>query len=176
MNPSSPANIASIYHCANHGVYCTCDVSVGFKLFDCSTLHAFQFHHQKKMHRSLLFAAVSGSLSASSPDVSRGKCSKWPDFCLTWAVKIDHFTLEEVNKFCSLSICIQPSCCCSKALITQWNVDYSNVTSLFVRNGYMQQEKAVLAIKQKLEICRRMEEELAIRCSQKSWKSQSVRS
>ena len=36
----------------------------------CSTLHAYHFHRQKKTHRSLIFAAVSGSLPASSPAIS----------------------------------------------------------------------------------------------------------
>ena len=36
----------------------------------CSTLNAYHFHRQKKMHRSLIFAAVSRSLPASSPAIS----------------------------------------------------------------------------------------------------------
>ena len=36
----------------------------------CSTLHVYHFHRQKKTHRSLIFAAVSGSLPASSPAIS----------------------------------------------------------------------------------------------------------
>ena len=36
----------------------------------CSTLHVYYFHRQKKTHRSLIFAAVSGSLPASSPAMS----------------------------------------------------------------------------------------------------------
>ena len=51
----------------------------------CSTLHVYYFHRQKKTHRSLIFAAVSGSLPASSPAISgaqtlselRGIAAKW---------------------------------------------------------------------------------------------------
>ena len=51
----------------------------------CSTLHAYHFHRQKKMHRSLIFAAVSGSLPVSLPAISgaqtlselRGIAAKW---------------------------------------------------------------------------------------------------
>ena len=41
----------------------------------CSTLHVYYFHRQKKTHRSLIFAAVSGSLPASSPSISGAKTS-----------------------------------------------------------------------------------------------------
>ena len=51
----------------------------------CSTLYAYHFHCQKKTHRSFIFAAVSGSLPASSPAISRpqtlselwGIAAKW---------------------------------------------------------------------------------------------------
>ena len=51
----------------------------------CSMLHVYYFHRQKKMHQSLIFAAVSGSLPASSPAISgaqalselRGIAAKW---------------------------------------------------------------------------------------------------
>ena len=51
----------------------------------CCTLHVYYFHRQKKTHRSLIFAAVSGSLPASSPAISRtqtmlelrGIAAKW---------------------------------------------------------------------------------------------------
>ena len=36
----------------------------------CSMLHVYYFHRQKKTHRSLIFAAVSGSIPASSPAIS----------------------------------------------------------------------------------------------------------
>ena len=36
----------------------------------CSTLHVYYFHRQKKTRRSLIFAEVSGNLSASSPAIS----------------------------------------------------------------------------------------------------------
>ena len=51
----------------------------------CSMLHVYYFHRQKKIHPSLIFAAVSGSHPASSPAISgahtlsdlRGIAAKW---------------------------------------------------------------------------------------------------
>ena len=47
----------------------------------CSTLHAYHFHHQKKTHRSLIFAAVSGSVPASSPVISGAQTSELWSCC-----------------------------------------------------------------------------------------------
>ena len=80
----------------------------------CSTLHVYHFHRQKKTHRSLIFAAVSGSLPASSAVISgvqtlselRGIAAKWNINRFAYSL----FDLIALHTRC-LSTRIQPSRC-----------------------------------------------------------------
>ena len=62
----------------------------------CSTLHVYYFHRQKKTHRSLIFAAVSGSLPASSPDVCGAQTSELRRIAAKWNINRFAYTLFDL--------------------------------------------------------------------------------
>ena len=91
----------------------------------CSTLHPYHFQRQKKTHRSLIFAAVSGSLPASSPAISGAQTlSGLRGIAAKWNINIFAYTLFDLLAFHTrrsarvsrLSSPIQPSRYRRKAL------------------------------------------------------------
>ena len=80
----------------------------------CSTLHVYHFHLQKKMHRSLIFTAVSGSLPASSPAISRAQMlSELRGIAAKWNINRFAYTLFDLSvlhtrKSARVSLSVQP--------------------------------------------------------------------
>ena len=79
----------------------------------CSTLRAYHFHRQKKMHRSLIFAAVSGSLPASSPAISGAQTSELRGIAAKWNINRFAYTLFDLlalhtRRSARVSLSVQP--------------------------------------------------------------------
>ena len=80
----------------------------------CSTLHVYYFHRQKKTDRSLIFAAVSGSLPVSSPAISGAQTlSELQGIAAKWNINRFAYTLFDLlalhtRRSARVSLSVQP--------------------------------------------------------------------